>query len=247
MPNQVLTFEELRTTQLNKPAFRGRFGVAWQTVMGQAWDVELDRITQARRARYPEYCPEDGLFYLGVERMLERVTKADGTTEALTDYRSVLRRAWTVWNVAGSQVSHVEALRRMGLNSVSVHRRAEWNSPPPADSVYVNAFQYDVWAQFDVLIDKPHPWLPLLWGAFHWNDGSTWGSTATVAEVEQIRRLLRLFRSAHETPTWAVVNITNGKLWGAFVWGDGTLWGGGTIQAIRWLIGEPHWSVRGLV
>jgi len=247
MADQVLTFEELRSDQFNKPAFRGKFGIAWQTVMGKAWDIELDRITQARRARCPDLCPLDGLFYLGLERMLERVVMAGGASEAEGDYRGDLRRAWSIWNLAGSADAHIASMQRMGLTNITVHRRAEWNSPPAADNSYVNAFQYNVWAQFDILIDQPYPWKPLIWGGWIWGDGHTWGSTATAAEIDQIRRLLRQFRAAHETPTWAVLNLGGGKVWGGFVWGDGTLWAGGTQQTLRWLIGEPHWNTRGLV
>src|SRR2546430_13337 len=92
----ALSFEELRTTVLNKPVLRGPYGTAWQRVMGRAWDESLDKITQARRARWPGMAPSDALPYIGHERGLEQVRQVGvgGGFETEPQYRADLINAW---------------------------------------------------------------------------------------------------------------------------------------------------------
>jgi hypothetical protein len=249
-PTVASTFEEARL-ELNKPYFQNDpWGEGWQRVLGQAMDRALDRVTQARRARWPGYCPSDGLLYLSKERGLERVRLMgkNGQLEAEDDHRIDLIGAWDTWAQAGSAQSHLDAFDKCALKNVFVFRRHEWSTPPPTLNAYLNNFQSNVWAQFDVMVDKPHPWAPVfwgggqLWGGVDW----TWGSNATYEDIQQLKRQLWRFRSGHETPTWIVVNTTTGRLWGAWNWGDGGIWGG-VGEPVRWLVGEPHWRTRGLV
>ena len=244
----VATFKDLRTNVLNKPPMARKYGNAWQSVMGNAMDTALDRISQARRARWPRNCPVDGLFYIGRERNLEWVTivgTAGATKEPEGDYRYDLVNAWQIWVAAGSRPAVEDALRKVGLVNISVYRRAEWTNPGHCYDHFVDSFQRNVWSQFDTLVETPHPWKAVKWGDFNWGDaGVTWGSNATKADVEQVKRQIVRFKSAHETATWVYVNTTGGSLWGSFKWGDGT-WGG-TGQPLRWLVGEPHWARRGL-
>jgi hypothetical protein len=111
-------------------------------------------------------------------------------------------------------------------------------------SLYVRTFARMVWSQFDVVVDRPHPWSAKLWGAGFWG-GSNWGSSATTDEVNLVKRLLRQFRAGHDTPTYVVVNLTDGALWGSTSWGA-TTWGASGDTAV-WLVGEPHWESRGLL
>lgn len=239
MATTVDTFEQLRTQLLNKPFLSGRYGTAWQRVMGRAYDEALNRITQARRARWPDYCPPDGLYWHSVERGLERVSQ-----ESETDHRTRLRAAWRIWNRAGSQAIHEDAFGWQGILNVLLLRRVDAAWPPPVGSLYVRTFARMVWSQFDVVIDKPHPWEARIWGVGFWGVGN-WGISATTSEVSLIRRLLRQFRSAHNTPTYAVVNLTSGALWGTSTW-SATAWGASGSTAV-WLVGEEHWAPRGLL
>lgn len=249
-----LTYEELRAERLIRTPLNNEPGREWQRALGERMDVEFQRTVWARRARWPEWAPEDGLLYIGRERKLEQVALMRGDEaperEATADYRLRLRGAWGIWNLAGSHQGHLDAFSWTELENVSIHRRKEWSTPyvDAATPEYVKAFQLAVWSQFDVLIERPHPWEGVFWGQFNWG-GVNWGSTATTEEVDQLRRLLWNFRSAHDTPTWIVVNLNRGAhLWGGFSWADGTTWNTGTGPgAIRWLVGEPHWRTRGLL
>lgn len=245
----VSTFSDLRQDALNKTILKGPYGRAWQRVMGEAWDEQIDRMYQARRARWPDYCPVDGLFYIGVERGLERVFFVGVHPKVVEDeklYRRRLREAWTIWRFAGTQEGHRESFRWAGLNAVSVWRRKEWNSPPEQNvSAYLKAFQRAVWAQFDVLVDPSFPFKPLNWAGWTYGNPVTWGTDATPDDVSLLRRLGRKFRSGHDTFMWIVVNNTGGRVWGSWLWGSGA-WTPGVGQPTRWLVGEPHWTLRGL-
>lgn len=244
------TYEELRTRVLNRPFLAGPFGTAWQAAMGAYQDVQLDRLFQAKRVRWPEWCPTDALTYHASERGLERIP-----TETEAAHRRRLRTAWTIWQKAGSQQGHIDAFGWFGdfaagtnLTRVVVRRRKDFSMPVPVGSPYVRTFARMVWASFDVVVSKPHPWVKKTWGGgWKWGDGTTWGSTATPAQVNLFRRLIWQFKSAHDTCVYIHVNLGNARLWGGGgKWGDGGKWGGGGGQ-VRWIVGEPHWKTRGLL
>lgn len=231
------TFAALRQT-LNKQFLNGPFGRAWQRTLGQLFDESVNRLVQARVARLPSFCPEDALQYIGSERQLER---AFG--ESISDYREVLRTAWTIWATGGSAQVHISSLGRMGFGSVTVKRRRDFFGVPD-DNAYIRAFARDVWAQFDVICQKPMPWQIRLWGTGTWGTG-VWGLTAQTSEIEQFKRFLRLFRAGHDTPMYAYFNVGSGQLWGLGVWGAG-VWGG-VGDTVRLIVGEEHWKQRGLI
>ncbi len=232
------TFEALRQS-LNKQYLSGRWGRAWQSTLGRLLDESMNRVVQARVARLPSFCPIDGLQYIASERQLERAVG-----ETISDYREVLRTAWSVWAVGGSAQAHVNSLGRMGFGSVVVKRRRDFYGVPD-EQPYVRAFARDVWAQFDVICSKPMPWQLRIWALSDtWGSG-VWGLTAQTSEIEQMKRFLRLFRAGHDTPTYAYFNFGSGQLWGLGAWGLG-VWGGAG-NSVRLLVGEDHWTQRGLV
>jgi hypothetical protein len=209
--------------------------------MGAEMDAQLARLYEAARVGWPDYCPSDGLAYLGAERGLERVP-----TESEAEHRRRLKNAWSIWQDAGSQQIHVDAYGWTGLQNVRVYRRAEFSSPAPYGSPYVRAFARQVWASFDIVIQKPHNWQAKTWGSFNYGDGTVWGSTATGEEVSRLKRFARQFKAGHDTCVYIHVQLGNGPLWGTFKWGDGTRYGGsGTVT--RWIVGEDHWGQRGLL
>lgn len=230
------TFEALRKT-LNKPFLDGPYGRAWQGTLGKLMDESINRLVQARVARLPSFCPVDGLQYIASERQMEQ---AIGESE--TNYREILRTSWTIWAKAGTAQSHIDSFARMGFESVVVKRRHDFMGPSDPNP-YLNAFARDVWAQFDIIADKPMPWLQRFWGTGTWGTG-VWGVTATIQQLDQMRRLVRNFRAGHDTPMYLYLNFASGRLWGLGVWGTG-VWGG-SGDVVRVLIGEDHWAQRGL-
>lgn len=228
----------------NKPCTSGPFGRAWQLVMGGAMDVEYDRFWWAKMIPRPELTPTDALFYLAAERGLERVILigTGGTLEDETLHRRRLKDAWGIWERSGTQAGHIEAFGWAGLGAVQVLRRVDFSTPPPVGSPYVRIFAREVWSQFDILIRKPMAISEVYWGAFTWGDGTTWGTTMSAAEIQQLRRLVRDHKSAHDTGTYFHFAFANGALWGTFKYGDGTLWGGSGGSVTTIICGEKFWE-----
>lgn len=247
MADQVLTYEDLCARVLIKPFLDGPNGRAYQGVMGSAMDEQLDRLYQAKRVRYPHFTPTDALFYLAAERGLERINASIALSETEDEHRERLHDAWGIWQRSGSQAIHIESFGWAKLRNVRVYRRKEHSTPKAAHGVYVNTFARSLWSQFDVLVNQPHPWQPKIWGAWVWGDGTVWGLNATPAEINLLRRLGRDHKSAHDTGTYLHVNFGNNRLWGDWIWGDGGLWGGGPFEPVTIVIGEEHWTKRGLL
>lgn len=232
------TFEAYRVA-VNKPFLDDPDGRAWQRTLGRLMDESFSRTYEARVARFPSECPADGLQYIGSERGIERCIG-----ESETSYRYWLKHAWELWRIAGSATVHQINLGRMGCLSVEVRRRRDFSGVPASPYIYINRFARSVWAQFDVILERPMPWSVRLWGAPPpWGVG-LWGSTMTVDQREQVRRLLRTFRSGHDTATYVWMNFGSGKLWGIGPWGLG-VWGAtGPVSGL--IVGELHWAQRNL-
>lgn len=244
------TYADLCANILNKPCFAGPSGQAWQQIMGAAMDGEVDRLYAAVQSRFPNYAPSDALYYIANERGLERVLQigTSGTLEVEAVHRLRLQHVWMIWGTSGSQQQVVDEMGWMGLGSVKVLRRVDFSTPPPVGTPYVRAFAKLVWSQYDVLVNKPMPVAPLIWGSgWLYGQGSTWGSSLLLPEIQQMRRLVREHKSAHDTCTYAYFNFEGVALFGSFRWGDGTVYASGTGQGVTAIvIGEDHWALRGL-
>jgi len=228
---------------VNKPFLKDEAGDAWQGTLGALMDESFERVYQAVLARFPEFAPSDGLVYIAAERGVEQ---AIGESEP--DYRMVLRTAWELWRVAGSQHVHQYNLSRMGFLNVVVKRRYDAPAPPPSPWPYVNAFARDVWAQFDVLLQPPLPIEKRYWDTEPGWDVGLWDATATQAQVQQVRRLLRTFRAGHDTPTYLYIWLGAGRLWDTEPGWDVGEWADGDEADLhRVVVGETHWAQRGFV
>jgi len=222
----------------------------WQGVMGEALDQRDDELYQARAVRYPEVprnpeqpqyaCPADALGKMAAERGIDQ---APGESEA--SWRSRLRQNWRTWHRAGTQEVVREVAGTLGLTAVRVVRRAELSTPPPVGSLYVQGFATAHQHQFDVLLEKPHPFTERVWGPGAWGDGGTYGSSMTQEQAQYIIRNARRFKEGHDTATYLHVSYVQGRLWGPNKWGDGVWGGSGTVTT--GVIGEEHWARRGLL
>jgi hypothetical protein len=128
--------------------------------------------------------PDDALPYFGAERKIPRYP-----TETSSQYRSRLQQAWTYWAHAGTKQGMLELLSALGFTA-QVLEPPDWH------------FQWDGntadWSRFWIELDG-HPWAPLVWGdrTQKLGGGSTWGSTASPAEIAGLRRLIRLQKPGH--------------------------------------------------
>jgi len=263
------TYEELIPKAFAPPWLAGKYGTLWHRAIGQRFDIEWGLARDAAKVGFPNFTPVDALGPLGSERMLERIPESPnipGETELA--YRNRLKNVWGawgaplplgsavgapdakpevqhyalpqgIWEKAGSPAAHRDSFGWCSLTNVHVFRQHEWTFPPYLVSDYFFAWEHK-WATFWVAILPPHPFTLRLWGAGFWGDGGTWGSSATVAEVALLKRLVLTFKSQHSSCNGIVLVIGGAGIWGFGTWGVG-VWGGAGTTTVVWPIGEPHW------
>ncbi len=261
------TYVEFRK-KLLPPWLDGPWGRAWQTALGQAWDAEWDNMRDAAKVGWPQYAPADGLGVLGSERQLERIYPSTNLTGETEDqYRLRLKRAWGewgaplptpagawgapevqryglpqgIWEKGGTPAGHKDAFGWTGLTNVKVFRQHEWSFPLPLVGPYYQQWQQK-WSTFYVVVLKPHNFTLRLWGVGTWGTTGwpTWGTNATVQEVDLLKRLVVQFSSGHSTCAAIVLQLGTGLLWGVGTWGTG-VWGGAGLASVAWPVGEKHW------
>jgi hypothetical protein len=213
------TAGDARTPGLSPPRLRQRFGASLMRVLGAVKDAVADAARQAVKARMVALAPDDALPWIGAERLIERYPG-----ETTPQYRARLRAAWDAWLFAGTAQGVVGALRAAGFNAsvFSVRAAPSWwvGAWPPNGPEALPAAS---WSRFWIVIEPPFPfaWTLRRWGAFAWGelgaDGTplTWGSTATVRQVELVRSIVRKWKAAHERCAQVLVRVPDGA--GGFV------------------------------
>jgi hypothetical protein len=169
--------------------------------------------------------PPDALPLIGTERSMPRYRAEDDAT-----YRRRLHDAWNAWLFAGT----VEGEGDQGMKgqyaaagySVEILNNFEWDFENPKDTAN--------WSRFVVVIEQPHQFLP----AFTYGGGQaygqllTYGSTATAAEVSEIRSIARKWKEGHAINPWIYVILSH-EYYGDpnLVYGAaGAVYGGETIR-----------------
>lgn len=224
-------------TKLVPPWLQRAVGELFLGAHGDELDVLATKAKDATKAGFVADAPSDALRYHGRERVLPRFAG-----EADASHRARLVAAWDTYETAGTRAGPLSTGGTYGLvgmleaaldPSVTVQVKA-YRDP------YLGPLRRGYWSEFWVVLSGV-PWARRTWG-----DGSewgrpagaprTWGSTATRAEVETLKNIVRTFKAAHE---WcpAIVVAFSGR-----TWGDGSLWGGsgvewdGAANAIYWPI-----------
>ncbi len=218
-------------------ALRGPNGLAWARAQGLLKD---SLVARTRESVYlgvvvdPEgrgrVCPADALSRHGADTALERAP-----LESAASYRTRLAAVWDVWGWAGTHYGYASALaltsaKVRGARFVTQH---QW-SPPDGQTalwsrfwvvVYTGAlawgrFTLGPWATWGELAS---PFTFLVWGAWAWGDG-TWGTSATAAQLSELRAALAKWKNARDRVPELVVTDGElwglpGRVWGAWVWG----------------------------
>lgn len=167
---------------------RDGWGELWHRVHGAVADLIVDALVLVGRAGIIETAPDDALPYHASERSLERYPD-----ETLPAWRYRLAHAWTEWDKAG----RADGLERnvalyCGAGFAAVEARDRWS--------FDGADGGEQWSQVWVVIGDGAvtlPWEPSLLGSITLGDGGTLGSSATVLEVADVKRLFRKWKSAH--------------------------------------------------
>jgi len=199
------------------PGFLQRlWGTQFLGAIGLAFDAFAEAAKQGVRARFPEYGPPDAQEAIGFERQLPRFTVLGHEPNAV--YGARLRAAWDDFVFARTRTGIMKLLGQIGALApapwtIHLFDQHEWNP-------------WYSWTYAYALCQQPHPWASDgNWGdPGTYADGGTWGSSATGAQVANLRAVLHPW----VPPTrqlYFVVNL-GGELWGEpGVWGDPGAWG----------------------
>jgi len=226
--------------------------------IGIPLDVIAEAATQALEARFPERCPEDALAYHGRDRGIVR-----GPLEPAASYRARLLLWIEAWRGAGVGKAMLDQIA--GFLTPNACRLRVWTQggvvyTREADGTFtvdraVNPWDWDnrpeLWSRFWLLIYSINgiPWArDGLWGdGGEWGTPEvTWGSSATVSEVESIRgivdqwkpaaalceNILVVFNDAAFDPLDAGYPLPDGT-WGEY-WDSPSLLASRTDDAIYW-------------
>ena len=211
-------------------------GEAWLGAFGTAKDVILARAKDSVKARLPDLAPADALPHLAVTMQLER-----GPDEAEAAFRARLKEAFNAWVWGGTRKGLLEyALTPAGLENADTIENRQWSpAPPDGDTAF--------WSRFWVVIGEPHPWDDDdSWDgdASTWDDDATatWDSTATLNDVERVKRLIRQWKPGHTTPVAVVLVFSETiHLWDGpdeETWDEaaasGETWGSGSAFFALW-------------
>lgn len=197
----ALSPPRLRTTKAARMVY---------ALIGLPLDMIAEAAKQATLARFPSYCPEDTLPLHGRDRGIRR-----GPLENVAAYRTRLLLWLDAWRSAGVGRGLLDQLA--GYLSPQTCRVRIWTQigviyTREADGTFAisratrGLFNWDgqtsLWARFWLIIDSIGgvPWSrDGTWGDGEvWGEGVglTWGSTATIDQVETIRAIIADWKPA---------------------------------------------------
>lgn len=205
--------------ELMPPWLRKAAGEAFLGAIGDQIDVLATKAKDATKTAFVREAPSDSLNAHGWARSFERFVG-----EGDSAYRARLALAWSWWSSAGTKDAPLEDGGTGGLQGLlEAALGASVTVQVKAYHPFRGPLRRDYWSEFWVVLQDV-PWTRRTWGApAAWGDGETWGSSATRAEVEMLKTLVRRFKAAHE---WcpAIVVVFSGR-----TWGDGSTWGGASV------------------
>jgi hypothetical protein len=217
------SFETYESEVLAPGWLRDPAGAAYLGALGASKDREVARLKEAAKCDWPSVCPEDALALLAAERGLDR-----GPTETLDAFRERVRRAWDLWEWAGTAWGLLMAFYWAGYTPSSGRVVLQGQGDPvvggtqfelrpdfdpavhtPKDGIVYTArgngslggAPAPLWSDFAVLFVSP---LPGAWVPAPPADGS--------AEVNGIRSLLLKWKPAHAR--CVKLQATTAELWG---------------------------------
>jgi hypothetical protein len=198
-----MTHQRYAAEALSPTVFQGESGQKLLPgTLGVFFDAAAEGCNQAIKARFfdSDTFPPTALPYLGAGRSMPRYA-----LDSDTSYTARLRDAWNIWPQAGTKYGIESQLGALGLTAeVKDRTTAGWNWDG----------DHDNWSRFWVVITS-HPWSPWEWGdGTLFGDGHTWGSDATLSEVQSVRALVRKWKPAHVICEHIIV-VMDGVTWAA--------------------------------
>ena len=211
--------------ELAPPWLAGPIGELYTQTLGLIHDVYVESFSQGSRAssmRSPTF-HVSGLTPIGTERQMPRY---DSETD--DGYKLRLLNAFDAWDDAGNYTSVVEQLAVYGVTA-EIWEQGQKGPAPDKDSAVIWNWDDDTseWSRFFVVITA-HPWTERVWDdGWTYDDGGTWGSDATVNEVDAVRGICTHWKDAHavfphiivvmDSVAWALVEpVTTGDRYDVF-------------------------------
>lgn len=197
--------------------------------VGEKFLVKFDEQTEiidtkakdAIKVSFVREAPSDALDHHGWSRSFERFPG-----EGDSAYRARLLRAFDWWSSAGTAnaplpnggVGGLVGIITAYLGGAAVVEVHPYNEPWRGPGHVLGW-----WSHFWVVL-KDTGFTAREYGSPTptWGDGGTWGSSATEAQASTVKRLVQLFKGAHEVCP-AVLVVLAGKTYGSPpTWGTGT-------------------------
>ena len=213
-------------------------GQAFEATFGQAKDTELGLLKEAVKARWPTVGPDDALYFQGRDRDI-----LQAPVETSAEYRLRLSAAPDLWNPWGGTPKGLEdRFNPYGLPSgTAVVSLDNWQITTDGNS--------DWFSRVFILVDSnvgtgAHWFTDGLWNdPGNWDDLGVWDSSATVADLDYLRKSIRAWKSAQSYPVWIAVLLIGGDndgFWDfpAGLWGDPGDWTDSTLGLTYWRLGE---------
>lgn len=211
--------------------------------------IQLDTIAEYMRIgvlqRFPTYCEEEALPYLGKDRRIQR-----GPNESADSYRERLRIAFITWKTAGHPKAVLAQLAAYYSPTPPVLRYVsngyDENGNTVTDWWTLSAGTYSHQRQtpsnwdWDGTFGNYRFWIiayvPLLSG-WNWDDGHAWDQPGLLWDykdgqaVADLRNIINVWKCAGshcESIIFASATTQRFIRWGEFNWADGTWWGATT-------------------
>jgi hypothetical protein len=180
--------------QLSPPWLLRANGAKLSEAKGEAEDATIARVKEAVRVRFPSELNEAALYLIGRDRQIPRGAGESGET-----YAARLKAAFNAWKWAGTAKGLLEyGLTPLGYTSVRIITNREWADL--ADGGFIPDGDASKWARFWLICGRPPSYEPrdgdeLEARGYRFTD--TWGSTASLAEVQLLKSVIDLWRPGH--------------------------------------------------
>lgn len=251
-----MSYRSYQTTN-GPPWMLGPQGIKWQASLGEIKDALVGSLRTAIKYHSPTYAAEDpsgeALAHIGADRLLERAP-----AESDDAYAARLRMAWVAWQRAGTPLGLLLALEVYYPTArVMLVQQAKWAYSLDPDTTLEPEQRLEFtelgdirgepgwwfdnnsglppsegfWSRFGVLFPDSGA-LPPGWGPLTTFSPPGPTTDPTTAEVNQLIRLIQLWKPAKATAEWIKV-VADGNIWGmppTLQWGGAGLnWGSATV------------------
>ncbi len=193
--------------ELNPTTAVGPTGELWIAAIGFFHDMMVETAVQAVKSSQmrSDTFHVSGLSLIGSERLMPRYP-----AETDTQYKARLRDAWVSYVNAGNFRAIVDQLALLGL-TVEIWEQGQKGPAPAHDSATIWNWDDNLtnWSRFFVVVTA-HPYTERVWDdGWSYDDGGTFGSDATVEDVQLVRDTTTFWKAAHVVYPHIIVVMDN--------------------------------------